>query len=103
MKLVGVDEVDGGARALHLHHPLPWPHCVEHGAASVCGALTTDCASKLVVLASRPKLRSGSGSGRVDSGSARSGSVGSAVVAAQHSTQGTQRLGPRPPPPPRQS
>ena len=39
MKLVSVDEVDGGAGALHLHHSLPRPHSVEHG-ASVRGALT---------------------------------------------------------------
>ena len=75
MKLfVNVDEVDGGARTLHLHQPLPRPHSVEHG-ASVCGALTAvDCASSklvVVVLASRGRS-SGSGSGRVGAGLGRS-------------------------------
>ena len=71
MKLFGVNEVDGGARALHLHHPLPRPHSVEHG-ASVCGALTTDCASKLVVVLASRGRSSGSGSGRVGAGLGRS-------------------------------
>ena len=57
MELFGVDELDWGAWALHLHDPLPRPHSVQHPAASECPQCT-DCASKLVVPTSElgPKL-----------------------------------------------